>query len=146
MKNLKFFIPLLILGLFSTSCNNDDDDNSGGGNVDQIVGIWKITDIWVGGQSVYAIIQMTDPCPLESKFIFNDDYSAQINTREADQNSGNCIDGEVQNGTWSKEGNTYFISAEGQSANSQVEFLDANNFTFMYEFEGQQAKIKLSRQ
>lgn len=147
MKKLKLLlIPFLFLSLFSTSCNNDDDGGAGDSNADPIVGTWKITDIWVNGQSVYAILMVTDPCPLETKFIFENDFTARVEPYQSDAGSGDCVAGEVQNGSWSKEGSVYYISAEGQTANSEVEFLDDNNFTVMYEFEGQPAKVKLTRQ
>ncbi|MFA7616668.1 MAG: lipocalin family protein [Moheibacter sp.] len=146
MKSLKFFIlPLILIGMFGVSCSSDDDSGQGD-NVDLIVGTWKITDVWMGGQSVYALIQMTNPCPLQNKFIFENNFSARIETFVSDENGGDCVADEVQNGNWSKEGSTYYVSSEGQTAQSEVEFLDNNNFTLMIEFEGESVKVKLTRQ
>ena len=144
MNRLKFlFIPLLIAGFFAMSCSSDDDAGDEN-HVDLIVGTWKITDVWVGGQSVYAIIMMTNPCVLESKVILENDFNARVEMVESND-AGGCVAGEVQHGTWSKEGSTYYISSEGQTSSSEVEFLDDNNFTFMLEFEGQEAKLKMTR-
>ena len=144
MKNLKFLIlPLLVLGLFATSCSSDDDSND---NVDTIVGTWKVTDVWQNGVSVYALLQMVAPCPLENKYILANDYSMKVETFETVGETNECTPGETQNGNWSKEGSTYFVSFEGQTTNSEVDFLDNNNFTTTIEVEGEQAKVKLTRQ
>ncbi|MBW7870034.1 MAG: lipocalin family protein [Flavobacteriia bacterium] len=146
MKSLKFLIlPLFLIGIFGVSCSSDDDSGQGE-NVDLIVGTWKITDVWMGGQSVYALIQMTNPCPLQTKFIFENDFSVRVETFVAADSGDGCVPDEVQNGNWSKEGSTYYVSSEGQTAHSEVEFLDNNNFTLMIEFEGESAKVKLTRQ
>lgn len=144
MKNLKFLIlPLLVLCLFANSCSSDDNSND---NVDKIVGTWKVTDVWQNGVSVYVLLQMVAPCPLENKYILANDYSMKIETFEPVGETDACISGEIQNGNWSKEGSTYFVSFEGQTMNSEVEFLDNNNFTTTIEVEGEQAKVKLTRQ
>lgn len=146
MKQFKFvFLTLFLLGLALNSCKSDDD-TSQTPNVDLIVGTWKITDVWVGGESVYVLILLSNPCPLQSKFIFDNDFSVMVETVVEDETTGSCIPGEVQQGSWSKEGTTYYFHAEGETASSEVEFLDDNNFTFIAEIEGETAKVKLTRQ
>lgn len=146
MKKMKFLIlPLILIGLIGVSCSSDDDSGQDN-NVDLIVGTWKITDVWIGGQSVYELIQMTNPCPLQNKFIFGNDFSVRVETFVSDDTGNGCVPDEVQNGNWSKEGSTYYVSSEGQTTQSEVEFLDDNNFTLIVEFEGESAKFKLTRQ
>lgn len=143
-KFLLLFLPLIFIGLTTIACNSDDDSGTPS-NVDPIVGTWKVSDVQVGGQSVYAVLLLTNPCPLQNLYQLNNDFSVNVETFEADTN-GNCVAGEPQSGTWSKEGSTYYISAYGQTGNSEVEFIDDNNFTFNTEMEGQQAKVKMTRQ
>lgn len=146
MKGLKFLIlPLILIGIFGVSCSSDDDSGQGD-NVDLIVGTWKMTDVWMGGQSVYALIQLSNPCPLQNKFIFENNFSVRVETFVSADSGGGCVADEIQNGNWSKEGSTYYVSSEGQTAQSEVEFLDNNNFTLMIEFEGESVKVKLTRQ
>jgi hypothetical protein len=144
MKNLKFLIlPLLVLCLFANSCSSDDNSND---NVDTIVGTWKVTDVWQNGVSVYILLQMVAPCPLKNKYILANDYSMKVETFETVGETNECTPGETQNGNWSKDGSTYYVSFEGQTTNTEVEFLDNNNFTTIIEVEGEQAKVKLTRQ
>lgn len=144
MKNLKLLVlPLLIFGALLSSCSSDDD--KGVDEEYQIVGTWKVSDIKQNGLSIYAMLQMVAPCPLENIYIFASDHSIKIETFEEGIVSQNCVEGEVQFGTWSKEGSTYSASFLGETTQSEVTFINNNNFTANVEFEGEEVEVKMTR-
>jgi len=144
MKNLKLMlVPMLLLGMLSFSCSSDDDSSN---NMDVIVGEWKISDVKIDGESVYAELVLLNPCPFQNQYHFRNDFSIQINTFEENSETGNCVAGEVQNGTWSKSGNVYSVSINNETNSSTANFIDDNNFTTQTEFEGQPVELKFTKQ
>lgn len=144
MKNLKLmFIPMLVLGMFTFSCSSDDDSSN---NVDVIVGDWKISDVKIDGESVYAQLILLNPCPFQNQFNFKNDFTIQITTFEENSSTGNCEAAEIQNGAWSKAGNVYTVSINGNTDSSTANFIDDNNFTTQTEFEGQPVELKFTKQ
>lgn len=145
MKNLRLIIlPLLLTGFLSVSCNEDDD--SSGNNVDMIVGTWKVTDAWVDGESVYDQLLLVAYCPLQNEYNFLNDYTLSIDTFEDGNEAGECVAGEVQNGTWTKTNDVYSVNLNGETSSSTANFLDENNFTTETTFEGQAVTLKFTRQ
>src|SRR5690554_6374132 len=99
MKQFKFvFLTLFLLGLALNSCKSDDD-TSQTPNVDLLVGTWKITDVRVGGEIVYALILLSNPRPIQSKIIFDNAFSVMVDSVIEHDTTGSSIPGEVQQGS-----------------------------------------------
>lgn len=144
MKNLKLMlVPILLLGMFTFSCSGDDDSSN---NVDVIVGDWKISDVRIDGESVYDQLLLLNPCPFQNEYNFRNDFTIQIDAFEENADTGNCVLAEVQNGAWSKSGNVYTVSINGDTSSSTANFIDDNNFTTQTEFEGQPVELKFTKQ
>lgn len=147
MRKFKMlFLPFLFLSLALSSCSSDDDN--GTPEADKIVGLWKISDVFIqtplGELSVYDQIVENVPCALDSEFYFQEDKTVKViafTPNEADD----CIAQEPQFGTWDKQNDVYTFTAEGMSF-SNVNFINDTNFTVQTEMEGQQVKVKLSKQ
>lgn len=144
MKKLMLILPLLVLGFTSMSCNNDDE--GGSNNVDVIVGAWKISSIVINDNDIYPLLVLQGFCELNNVTYFNNDYSLKMTTSQ-ENTEGNCEAGADVTGTWSKEGNVYTITMEGESQTVTPEFTNNNNkFTVAQEFEGQIAMVTFTRQ
>lgn len=145
MKTIKFIlISFFILGFSFQSCSSDDDNS-----IDpeyQIVGTWKVSDVKQNGLSIYSLLQIVAPCPLENKYIFSADHTLKIETFEEGTISQNCVVGEDQHGTWSKEGAMYYVSFEGETSNSEVNFINDSQFITSLEFEGEEVEVEMTRQ
>ena len=144
MKKLVLIIPLLIMGFASVSCNNDDE--GGENNVDVVVGAWKISSIVVNDTDIYPLLVMQGVCELANVTHFHNDYTLKM-TNFQENAEGNCESGTDTTGTWSKDGNVYTLTMEGESQSVTPEFTDNNNkFTVAQEFEGQFAMVTFTRQ
>ncbi len=148
MKKLRLMIlPLLLIGLFSVSCKNDDDSTHD--NVDVIVGKWKISDVWIDGESVYNNLLLVAYCPLQNEYNFMNDYTLRIDTfEEGGINPENCLTGAPQNGSWSKTDNVYTVTFDdtGETSSSTANFQNNDTFTTETSFEGQNVLLEFSRQ
>lgn len=143
MKKLMFMFPLMIMGLF-TACNDDDEGSSG--NVDVIVGSWKISSIIVNDTDIYPLLVLEGVCEIENVISFHNDYTLTNQTFQEDV-EGNCAAGPDESGTWSKQGNAYTITINGNSESATPDFSDnGNKFAVNQEFEGQMAVVTFSRQ
>lgn len=147
MKKLKSMImPLLLIGFLAVSCNNDDDSSDG--NVDVIVGTWKVSDVWMDGESVYDQLLAVAYCPLQNEYNFMNDYTLRIDTFEEGISPENCVNGTPQTGSWSVTNNIYSVTFDdtGDTNSSPVAFQNDNTFTTETTFEGQHVVMEFTRQ
>ena len=127
MKKLLLLIPLFLLAFGLNSCNSDDDSTN---NVDVLVGSWKITDIKTGGMSVYDILMgMPEGCFLNSKVHFYNDFTMKINPYEVVNET--CVLQPDQMGNWSRNGDTYSYTLQGETTDSvSLNFVNNNQFFY----------------
>jgi len=144
MKKLMWIVPLVLFGFASVSCNSDDEGS--GQNAEVIVGAWKITNIVVSGTDIYPLLVAQGVCEIENVTNFNNDHTLTLETFQENAD-GNCEAGSDIAGTWSKDGNVYTLTMEGESQSVTPEFSDNNNkFSVSQEFEGQFAMVTFTRQ
>ncbi len=146
MKKLRFMIlPFLLLGILSVSCKDDD---SSGGNDDLIVGTWKVSDAWVGEESIYDQLLENNFCAMQNIYKFMNDNTLHIDTFEEGITPENCVIGVPQTGTWSHTNNVYTVTFDdsGESSNSTVEFQGNNTFIAPTTFQGQSVLLEFTRQ
>jgi len=144
MKNLAFIlIPILFLGWFATSCKSDDDNSP---NVDRIVDSWEITDVKANGVSVYEfMINTPEGCFLNSKVQFFNDFTLKSIPYELND-QGNCVAGAEISGTWSRQGDVYTYTIQGETPDSQtVNFVNNNQFYYSFTAEEITYQIYFSR-
>ncbi len=147
MKNLKLlFLPLLLVGFLNVSCNNDDDSSDN--NVDVIVGKWKVTDVFMGGVSVYDQVSEVAYCPLQNEYNFMNDYSLRIDTFVEGIVPEACLPGEPETGSWSENNDVYTVTFDnsGESSSSTINLQGNNKFTTETTFEGQNVVLEFTRQ
>lgn len=147
MRKLKLMLmPLLLIGFLSVSCNNDDDSSDN--NVDKIVGKWKISNAWVGGESVYAQLLSVAYCPLQNEYNFMNDLTLRINTFEEGITPENCAPGVPITGSWSVNNNVYSVTFDdtGETSSSTADFQNNNTFTTQTTFEGESVLLEFTRQ
>lgn len=147
MKKLRFMmLPILLLGILTASCNNDDDSSGSGDDV--IVGTWKISNVWVGEESIYDELLSTNFCAMQNLYNFMADNSLEIDTFEEGITPENCVIGVQQTGSWSKNNNVYTVTFDdsGETSSSVVEFQNNNKFTTQTTFQGQNVLLEFSRQ
>ena len=90
---------LLILGLLIGACSSSDDDN-----LDQIIGVWKITkdvEVYTNGQEEVYIPSV---CELKNRLTIKEDQTLFITNfpQSDDPNCEESIGGLYQSGTWTK--------------------------------------------
>lgn len=149
MRKLLWISSILLAALFATSCSSDDDSGGNNNDVDVIVGIWKISDVKLGGFSVYDVVAETEAaCFLETSYQFNNDHTLVIRSFMQNPESENtdCISIPDQTGEWSKSGNTYTVTIAGESGSETLNFSDNNHFSMTYEMEGITYSVVFSRQ
>lgn len=141
-----FIVPLMLIGLASVSCNSDDEGGSGN-NSDVIVGSWKISSIVVDDTDIYPAMVLAGVCEIEDVTHFHNDHTITTDTFQENADTGDCEPGPDGSGTWSKEGNAYTVTLNGEAQTVTPEFSDNDNkFTVAQEFEGQFAMVTFSRQ
>ena len=141
MKNFFFWIPLFLLTVGLTSCSSDDDANG----VDALVGSWKISDVKVNETSMYEfLIQLPEGCFLYSQVHFNNDHTLKLKPYEFVNNG--CQATSEQNGTWSKSGNQYAFTMDGEESDPVVlNFQNNNQFSYSEEIDGVHYELYFTR-
>lgn len=139
-------LPMLLLGFLSVSCNNDDDSSSG--NDDLIVGTWKVSNAWIGEESIYDQLLQTNFCAMQNLYNFMNDNSLEIDTFEEGITPENCVIGVTQTGTWTKTDDVYSVTFDesGETSSSNVTFQNDNTFTTQTIFQGQSVLLEFTRQ
>lgn len=148
MRKILWISFLLVTSALVASCSNDDESGNND-NVDSIVGSWKVSDIKVGGFSVYDVIVDTEAaCFLETSYQFNYDHTLIVRSfiQNPESETIDCIAAPEQTGEWSKSGEVYTITVGEESVSETIEFSDYNSFIMTYEMDEITYSVIFSRQ
>lgn len=108
MKELKKLGLVAILGLGMISCGGDDDSSS---NEPQLDGVWKVTDITIDGMSYADVIECLDKTTIEFEGTIYESVSYE---------GEKCDEMNVENGTFTKSGNTLSLKSDGFIDTSEI--------------------------
>lgn len=111
MKFLKRLTFVLLLTVVFASCNNDDDKNSS----DSLIGTWKLT-----AEKYNGVPYQLDECELKSTLKFTD---TKVTNTEYD--GTDCADVFTETYSYTKNGNTLMINADGDIVEMVISNLNA---------------------
>lgn len=123
------FVSVLSLGLALTSCSKDDDSSSGGSAA--LEGSWEYTKTGVKAGGEEALFDYTNDCSTKKDYL-------KINTGGTMNDYWydiDCVE-EIDNGTWTRSGNTLAVSFGGVPVNATILELTSSTLKIEYTEEG----------
>lgn len=120
MKTLKRFGLVAILGMGLISCGGDDDSSS---NEPQLDGMWRTTDVHIDGESMLNTLACVD----KSTFEFN---GSNLETIFYD--GENCDEEEIDNGTFTRNGDKLIVTIDGDTDTLDIVKLTATELELKF--------------
>ncbi len=128
MKKFLVLVSLFAIGL--TSCSKDDDSSSGGGSA-AIEGSWEYSKMGVKSGGEEFLFDYTNDCSTKKDYI-KINSGGTMNDYWYDTD---CVE-DVENGIWTRSGNTLTASFGGASVDATILELSSTTLKLEYTEEG----------